>query len=440
MTLYNKILNKTESISLVGLGYVGMPIAIAFANKGVNVIGFDLNSEKINKYKNGIDPTNEVGDEVIKHSTVFFTDKDEDLKKAKFHIVAVPTPVNLDHTPNLNPVLGASEIVGRNLMKGSIVVFESTVYPGVTEDECIPILERASGLKCGIDFKVGYSPERINPGDKVHRLENIKKIVSGMDEESLEEIKNIYDLVIKVGSYPVSTIKTAEAIKVVENSQRDINIAFMNELAIVFDRMGIDTNEVIDGMNTKWNALGFRPGLVGGHCIGVDPYYFTYEAEKLGYHSQIILAGRKVNDSMGAFVADATIKEMIKAGKSPKNSKVLILGLTFKENCPDIRNSKVEDIINRLNEFDINPIIVDPWANGIDAKTEYNVELTPLENVSNADCIILAVAHDDFKKITPENIDSLYKKIPNEEKVLIDVKSILNKKYYVENGYRYWRL
>lgn len=440
MSLYKKILNNEESISLVGLGYVGMPIAVAFANEGVNVIGFDLNKDKIEQYQNGVDPTNEVGDEKIKKTSVYFTYNESDLRKAKFHIIAVPTPVNHDHTPNLNPVLGASEIVGKNLTKGSIVVFESTVYPGVTEDECIPILERESGLKCGIDFKVGYSPERINPGDKVHRLENIKKIVSGMDEESLEEIKNIYDLVVKVGTYPVSTIKTAEAIKVVENSQRDINIAFMNELAMVFDRMGVDTNEVVDGMNTKWNALGFRPGLVGGHCIGVDPYYFTYEAEKLGYHSQIILNGRIVNDSMGKFIADATIKEMIKAGKSPKNSKVAILGLTFKENCPDTRNSKVEDIINRLKEFDINPIVVDPWANSTDAKAEYNIELTPLENVNNVDCIILAVAHNTFKKFTPENIDTLYKKMPNEEKVLIDVKSILNKKYYIENSFRYWRL
>lgn len=440
MSLYKKILNNEESISLVGLGYVGMPIAVAFANEGVNVIGFDLNKDKIEQYQNGVDPTNEVGDEKIKKTSVYFTYNESDLRKAKFHIIAVPTPVNHDHTPNLNPVLGASEIVGKNLTKGSIVVFESTVYPGVTEDECIPILERESGLKCGIDFKVGYSPERINPGDKVHRLENIKKIVSGMDEESLEEIKNIYDLVVKVGTYPVSTIKTAEAIKVVENSQRDINIAFMNELAMVFDRMGVDTNEVVDGMNTKWNALGFRPGLVGGHCIGVDPYYFTYEAEKLGYHSQIILNGRIVNDSMGKFIADATIKEMIKAGKSPKNSKVAILGLTFKENCPDTRNSKVEDIINRLKEFDINPIVVDPWANSTDAKAEYNIELTPLENVNNVDCIILAVAHNAFKNMTRKDIDTLYKNMSNKEKVLIDVKSILDKKCYEKFDYRYWRL
>ena len=352
MSLFTELVEGKNKLSLVGLGYVGMPIAVAFAKK-VKVIGFDLNSEKIKLYKSGIDPTNEVGNEVIKSTTVDFTDNENRLKEAKFHIVAVPTPVNQDKTPDLTPVESASKILGRNLSKGSIVVFESTVYPGVTEDICVPILEKESGLKCGTDFKVGYSPERINPGDKIHTLKNIKKIVSGMDEESLKEIKNVYDLVIEVGTYPVSTIKTAEAIKVVENSQRDINIAFMNELAMVFDMMGIDTNEVVDGMNTKWNALGFRPGLVGGHCIGVDPYYFTYEAEKLGYHSQIVLSGRKVNDGMGKFVADAAIKQMILSGKTIKKAKVAILGLTFKENCPDIRNSKVKDIINRLNEYGV---------------------------------------------------------------------------------------
>ena len=438
--VYEQLLKREESLSLVGLGYVGMPIAVAFAKEGINVIGFDLNEAKIELYKNGFDPTCEVGDDVIKNTTVQFTADQTDLKKAKFHIVAVPTPVNQDHTPDLTPVIGASEILGRNLTKGSIVVFESTVYPGVTEDVCVPILERESGLKCGIDFKVGYSPERINPGDKVHRLENIKKIISGMDEESLEEIKKVYDLVVKVGTYPVSTIKTAEAVKVVENSQRDINIAFMNELAMVFDRMGIDTAEVVDGMNTKWNALGFRPGLVGGHCIGVDPYYFTYEAEKLGYHSQIILSGRKVNDGMGAFIADATIKQMILAGLAPQKANVVILGLTYKENCPDTRNSKVEDIIKRLKEFGINPIVVDPWASERDAIHEYGVSLTGLSDVEDADCIILAVAHDDFKSMKLEQIDRLYRKGENQNKVLVDVKSILNKKEVEKAGYKYWRL
>ncbi|MDU6807957.1 MAG: nucleotide sugar dehydrogenase [Clostridium sp.] len=440
MSLYQKIVNNEEKISLVGLGYVGMPIAVAFANKGIKVVGFDLNKEKIELYKLGVDPTHEVGDEEIKKSSVEFTSEEKKLQEAKFHIVAVPTPVNLDHTPDLTPVIGASEILGRNLTKGSIVVYESTVYPGVTEDVCIPVLERESGLKCGEDFKVGYSPERINPGDRIHRLENIHKIVSGIDDESLEEIKKVYDLVIEVGTYPVSSIKTAEAVKVVENSQRDINIAFMNELAMVFDRMGIDTNEVVDGMNTKWNALGFRPGLVGGHCIGVDPYYFTYEAEKLGYHSQIILSGRKVNDGMGAFVADATIKELIKAGKAPQKCKVAIFGLTFKENCPDIRNSKVEDIIKRLGEYEINPLVVDRWASDRDAMKEYGVILTKLEDVKDVDCIILAVAHNEFRALSLNKLKSMFGIGSDNEKVLIDVKGIYSVQDLKESGMRYWRL
>lgn len=440
MSLFEEIKTGKENISLVGLGYVGMPIAVAFANEGVNVIGFDINATKIDLYRSGVDPTHEVGDEAIAKTTVQFTSDASDLQKAKFHIIAVPTPINQDHTPDLTPVIGASEILGRNLVKGSIVVFESTVYPGVTEDVCMPILERESGLRCGVDFKIGYSPERINPGDKVHRLENIKKIVSGMDAETLEEIKNVYNLVIKVGTYPVSTIKTAEAVKVVENSQRDINIAFMNELAMIFDRMGIDTAEVVDGMNTKWNALGFRPGLVGGHCIGVDPYYFTYEAEKLGYHSQIIMSGRKVNDEMGAFVADAAIKQLILAGKAPKASKIVILGLTFKENCPDTRNSKVGDIIKRLAEYNIEPIVVDPWADERNTMYDYGITLTNLVNVTDADCIILAVAHNEFKEMTLEELGKLYATGNNNQKILIDVKSILNKKTVEEAGYRYWRL
>lgn len=440
MSLYDKLRKNEEKLSLVGLGYVGMPIAVAFAKKGLKVIGYDLNKEKIDLYKSGVDPTKEVGNEVIKNTTVEFTADEKKLREAKFHIVAVPTPVNTDHTPDLTPVIGASEILGRNLTKGSIVVYESTVYPGCTEDVCIPILEKQSGLKCGVDFKVGYSPERINPGDKVHRLENIHKIVSGMDKESLEEIKNVYDIVIEVGTYPVSNIRTAEAVKVVENSQRDINIAFMNELAMVFDRMNIDTNEVVDGMNTKWNALGFRPGLVGGHCIGVDPYYFTYEAEKLGYHSQIILNGRIVNDSMGKYIADATIKEMIKVGQAPKKSKVVILGLTFKENCPDTRNSKVDDIIKQLNEYGIQPIVVDPWASERDAMREYGVELTPLHEVKDADCVIVAVAHNEFKALRLDDIKKLYRVSADSEKVLIDVKGIYSVKDLNNSGMDYWRL
>ena len=437
MSLYEKVVMKEEKIALVGLGYVGMPIAIAFAKKGMDVIGFDLNKEKIELYKKGIDPTKEVGDEIIKNTTLCFTADENELKKAKFFIIAVPTPVNIDHTPDLTPVISASEIVGRNLTKGSIVVYESTVYPGCTETVCIPILEKQSGLKCGIDFKIGYSPERINPGDKVHRLENIHKIVSGCDANSLEEIKKIYNIVIEVGTYPVSNIKTAEAIKVVENSQRDINIAFMNELAMVFDKMGIDTNEVIDGMNTKWNSLGFKPGLVGGHCIGVDPYYFIYEAEKLGYHSQIILNGRIINDSMGKYIANQTIKQMVLVNQTPRMSKVVILGLTFKENCPDIRNSKVYDIIKTLKEFEINPLVVDPWVNEKDAMNEYGIVLSKLEDIHNADCIIVAVAHDEFKSIS---LNDLIAKYGSKNMVLIDVKGLFKIEDLNNSGIKWWRL
>ena len=439
MSLYERILSRDEKIALVGLGYVGMPIAVAFA-KHADVIGFDLNEEKIALYKNGVDPTNEIGSEGIKETTVDFTADETRLREAKFIIVAVPTPVNTDHTPDLTPVIGASELIGRNLTKGSIIVYESTVYPGCTEDVCIPILERVSGLKCGVDFKVGYSPERINPGDRVHRLENIHKIVSGMDEESLDEIKNVYDIVIEVGTHPVSNIKTAEAVKVVENSQRDINIAFMNELAMVFDKMGIDTNEVVDGMNTKWNALGFRPGLVGGHCIGVDPYYFTYQAEKLGYHSQIVLNGRIVNDGMGAFVADAAVKKMIAAGQAPKKSKVVILGLTFKENCPDTRNSKVNDIIKQLRVYGIEPTVVDPWASERDAMKEYGVELKKLADAKDAECIIVAVAHNEFREMGLSKVKELFRDVSDDQKVLIDVKGLYKVDELKTSGVRWWRL
>ena len=440
MDLYNKIVNGDEKVALIGLGYVGMPIAVAFASKGVKVIGFDLNKRKIELYKNGIDPTLEVGNDKIKETQVEFTSDERKISEAKFIIVAVPTPVNTDHTPDLTPVISASKIVGKNMTKGDIVVYESTVYPGCTENVCLPILEEESGLRCGVDFKIGYSPERINPGDKIHRLENIRKIVSGCDKESLEVIKNVYDIVIEVGTYPVSNLRTAEAIKVVENSQRDINIAFMNELAMVFDRMDIDTNEVVDGMNTKWNALGFRPGLVGGHCIGVDPYYFTYEAEKLGYHSQIILNGRIVNDAMGAYIADAAIKQMIVAGQTPKQSKVVILGLTFKENCPDIRNSKVSDIIKRLSQYEITPIVVDPWANEDEASKEYNVQLVKLDQVTEADCIIIAVGHNEFRNIRIEELNHMFKDVQNSKKVLLDVKGIYKIEELKNSGFSYWRL
>lgn len=438
--LYEKLILGEEKLALVGLGYVGMPIAVEFA-KHIKVIGFNHNEHRIQQYKSGIDPTNEVGNEVISKTTVDFTSDETRLSEAKFIIVAVPTPVKEDNNPDLGPVENASRIVGRNMVPGTIVVYESTVYPGVTEDICIPILEKESGLKCGEDFKIGYSPERINPGDRVHTLTNIRKIVSGMDAESAAEIKKIYDIVIEAGTFPVSNIKTAEAVKVIENSQRDINIAFMNEIAMICDRLGIDTIEVLEGMNTKWNALGFKPGLVGGHCIGVDPYYLTNVAEKLGYHSQIILNGRKVNDSMGAFVADAAIKEMIEAGKAPKKAKVIILGITFKENCPDTRNSKVYDIIKRLEEYEIVPLVTDPWADPEIAKHEYGVELIPFEEVKDADCIIVAVGHNEFRSLSMLQLKRLFKqKLNDNEKVLIDVKSLYRMDELIASGIRFWRL
>lgn len=438
-SIYKGLISGKEKLALVGLGYVGMPIAVEFA-KHVHVIGFDINEKRINEYKNGIDSTNEVGDAISKTAVEFTADPSR-IKEAKFIIVAVPTPVKDDNSPDLGPVKGASKTVGQNLAPGSIVVFESTVYPGVTEDICIPIIEKESGLKCGEDWKIGYSPERINPGDRVHTLTSIQKIVSGMDEESAREIKKVYDIVIKAGTFPVSTIKTAEAVKVVENSQRDINIAFVNEVAMICDKMGIDTDEVIAGMNTKWNALGFKPGLVGGHCIGVDPYYLTNAAEKLGYHSQIILNGRKVNDSMGAFVADAAIKEMIEAGMAPKKANVVILGITFKENCPDTRNSKVVDIINRLKEFEIAPIVTDAWADVEVAKKEYGVELVPFKEIPKADCVIVAVGHNEFRSMSMMKLKGLFKEsLPDEEKVLIDVKSLYRKDELDASGMRYWRL
>jgi UDP-N-acetyl-D-galactosamine dehydrogenase len=439
MSLYEKIKNREEKISLVGLGYVGMPIAVSFAKK-VNVIGFDISEEKVELYKKGIDPTKEVGDDVIKSTTVEFTADESKLKEAKFHIVAVPTPVNADHTPDLRPVESASRTVGRNLTKGSIVVFESTVYPGVTEEICIPILERESGMKCGEDFKVGYSPERINPGDKVHRLETIVKVVSGMDEESLDIIAKVYELVVDAGVHRAESIKVAEAAKVIENSQRDINIAFMNELSIIFNKMGIDTKDVLKAAGTKWNFLNFFPGLVGGHCIGVDPYYLTYKAEQLGYHSQIILSGRRINDDMGKYVVENLIKNLIKADVPVKDAKVAILGFTFKENCPDTRNTRVIDIVNELKEYGITPMIADPEADAEEAKHEYGIVFDSVEDIIEMDAVIVAVGHDHFLKLTQEDFNKMFKKGSNEGKVLLDIKGILDRKEYESVGYRYWRL
>lgn len=438
MSLYEKLVNKEEKLSLVGLGYVGMPIAVAFSKK-INVVGFDLNKKKIEMYKSGVDPTREVGDEAIAACSVDFTSDEGRLREAKFHIVAVPTPVNPDHTPDLTPVEGASRVLGRNLTKGSIVVFESTVYPGVTEEICIPILEKESGLVCGVDFKIGYSPERINPGDKVHRLETITKIVSGMDEETLDEIAKVYELVVAAGVHRAQSIKVAEAAKVIENSQRDINIAFMNELSIIFNKMGIDTKSVLEAAGTKWNFLKFFPGLVGGHCIGVDPYYLTYKAEQLGYHSQIILSGRRINDDMGKYVAESLVKNLIKVDIPVKGAKVAILGFTFKENCPDTRNTKVIDIVRELQEYGINPMITDPVADKEEAEREYGIHFTDKEEVRDADAVILAVSHEEYTRLTMEQIGSLYAD-SGRKKVLADIKGILDREAYEKAGYLYWRL
>jgi len=437
--LYEKIVSGDEAISLVGLGYVGMPIAVAFSKKA-KVIGFDINSKKIELYKNGIDPTNEVGNEAISKCSVDFTSDASRLREAKFHIVAVPTPVNRDKTPDLTPVEGASRVLGKNLTKGSIVVYESTVYPGVTEDVCVPILEEESGLKCGVDFKVGYSPERINPGDKVHRLETITKIVSGMDEETLDTVAKVYELVVEAGVHRAQSIKVAEAAKVIENSQRDINIAFMNELSIIFNKMGIDTKSVLEAAGTKWNFLKFYPGLVGGHCIGVDPYYLTYKADMLGYHSQIILSGRRINDDMGKYVAENVVKKLIKAETQVRNAKVAILGFTFKENCPDTRNTKIIDIVNELGEYGITPVICDPAADADEAKRLYGIEFVELSTISDMDAVVIAVSHNEFAGMKLHEFGRLFKDTDNSKKVLIDIKGILDRGEAEAEGYSYWRL
>ena len=456
MNLYENIKRKIEKVSVIGLGYVGMPLAISFAKK-VDVIGFDVNEEKVALYNQGIDVTNEVGNEALKETTALMTCDETKLRDAKFHIVAVPTPTNEDKTPDLRPMIGASKTLGRNLTKGSIVVYESTVYPGVTEDVCIPILEEVSGLKCGVDFKVGYSPERINPGDKAHRLETIVKVVSGMDDETLDIVAKTYELVIDAGVHRAESIKVAEAAKVIENSQRDINIAFVNELSIIFNKMGIDTKAVLEAAGTKWNFLKFAPGLVGGHCIGVDPYYLTHKAEQLGYHSQVILSGRRINDGMGKYVAECTVKNLIKAGKQVRNANVAVLGMTFKEDCPDVRNSKVIDIINELKEYGVNVLVTDPIAEDKEVKEEYGVELTKFEDIKDMDAVIVAVGHKEYLELSLEDIKELYvvnmldistgevveeaaMDIEDTGLVLVDVKGIFNRKEAEANNYLYWRL
>ena len=438
MGLYEKLLNGEEQLSLVGLGYVGMPIAVAYAKK-IKVVGFDSNEAKIDLYRKGIDPTKEVGDEAIRDTKVQFTANPEELSKCKFHIVAVPTPVHPDHTPDLSPVEGASHTRGKYLTRGSIVVYESTVYPGVTEDICKPILEQESGLKCGVDFKIGYSPERINPGDKVHRLETITKIVSGMDEETLDEVAKVYSLVALAGVYRAQSIKVAEAAKVIENSQRDINIAFMNELSMIFHKMGIDTKSVLEAAGTKWNFLKFFPGLVGGHCIGVDPYYLTYQAERMGYHSQIILSGRRINDDMGAYIANCLVKNLIAADIPVKEAKVAILGFTFKENCPDTRNTKVIDIYHELQEYGITPLVVDPQADAEEANRLYGITFRQLSDIKEMDAVIVAVSHQEFLSWKKEDLDAFFAK-NGKTKVLMDLKGMYQMQDYPSPEYSYWRL
>ena len=426
-------------ICVVGMGYVGLPLAIAFSEKNFKVIGFDNNSEKIEKYLQGIDPTNEVGNDKIKNvKNLKFTSNEKDISESNFIIVAVPTPVLDNKSPDFRPLIGASTIIGRNMKKDSIVVYESTVYPGATEEVCLPILEKESNMKCGIDFKIGYSPERVNPADKVNTLTKIMKITSGIDKESSDIIAEVYGSIIEAGIHKASSIKVAEAAKVIENSQRDINIAFINELAMIFDRIGIDTLEVLEAAGTKWNFLPYRPGLVGGHCIGVDPYYLADKANELGYHSQVILAGRRINDGMAKFVAEKTIKKLINANIKVKGADILIMGLTFKENCPDLRNSKVNDIILELKEYGVNVHVVDPIAEKLEAKKEYGVDLKNLKDIKNMDAIIVAVGHKEYRDMDIKELHQYYNEVYSKP-LLVDVKSIFDKEE-AEKEYDYWRL
>ena len=437
MDMLKKLSDKETKLAVVGLGYVGLPLAAAFAEK-FQVIGFDMNERKIAAYQAGRDVTAEIGDEALQQADIDLTSDPECLREASFIIVAVPTPINGDKTPDLGPVIGASETVGKYLTKGSIVVYESTVYPGVTEEVCLPVLEKKSGLFCGQDFKIGYSPERINPGDKVHRLRSITKIVSGLDEEALEDISAVYGSIIEK-IYPASSIKVAEAAKLVENTQRDINIAFMNELSMVFHQMGIDTEDVVRAMDTKWNALGFRPGLVGGHCIGVDPYYFIYEAENLDQHSQMISAGRRINNDMSKFVAQEIVKVLLKAGVNAPRASIFLLGMTFKENCPDTRNSRAVDVHRHLTEYGLTAQAADPLADPYDFLQEYSIELVPEEEVREADCIVILAAHDCYRSRSLQELRKLYKK-DCKAPVLIDVRNIYSRKEAEKLGFVYWSL
>ncbi|BAQ82253.1 nucleotide sugar dehydrogenase [Pseudomonas sp. St29] len=424
-----------RKISVVGLGYVGLPVAVAFGKHGP-VIGFDINETRLQELRAGQDRTNEISKDELAQAQIDFTNKTNNLAQADFHIVAVPTPIDDAHQPDLTPVIKASESVGKALKQGDIVVYESTVYPGVTEDICVPILERVSDLKCGIDFTVGYSPERINPGDKEHTFTKIKKVVSGQDAATLEIVAKVYSSVITAGIYKAKSIKVAEAAKVIENTQRDLNIALMNELALIFDRMNIDTLDVLEAAETKWNFLKFKPGLVGGHCIGVDPYYLTHKAEKLGYIPQVILAGRRINDSMGAFIAQQTIKQMIHAGHPIAGAVVTVLGLTFKENCPDLRNSRVIDIIRELEEFGVEVQVYDPQANSLEALHEYGISLLKPNELKPAAAIVIAVAHSVYADWTTGE----YLKLMHNAPVIIDVKGACDGPSLIDAGVRFWRL
>lgn len=435
-------MTSVNHIAVVGLGYVGLPLAVAFS-EFYKVTGYDCNKEKIALYKQGIDPTEELGGAQLKKANIHFTDNPADIHDADFIVVAVPTPINGDKTPDLRPVESSSATVGRHMKKGAIVVYESTVYPGVTENICGPILEKESGLVLGKDFKIGYSPERINPGDKVHVLKNIVKIVSGMDEETLETIASVYSTIIEAGIYRAPNILVAEAAKLCENSQRDINIAFMNELSLVFHLMHIDTLEVVKAMNTKWNALGFTPGLVGGHCIGVDPYYFIYEAELLGFHSHIITAGRHINDGMSDFVVKSLIEELLKSRVDTRHARIYLLGMTFKENCPDTRNSRAIEIYHKLKGYGMQVFAVDPHADPAMIKKEYGVELIPLSDIRDADCVAVLVAHKEFRDFSIGKLISLYKDEKKREgalPVLMDVKGIYDAEEMKKSGFDYWRL
>lgn len=431
--------SRKTSIAVVGLGYVGLPLAFSFSKKFA-VVGYDCNLEKVKILKKGIDPTGEIPEGALKTTTIDFVFSPSDLKKSKFLVVAVPTPVDTNKRPDLSPLIKSSEIVGKNLTRGSIVVYESTVYPGVTEDICIPILERESGLKAGKHFSVGYSPERINPGDKDHRLENIVKVVSALDKTSLEIVAEVYGTIITAGVHRASSIKVAEAAKVIENTQRDLNIALMNELSIIFHKLGIDTQEVLAAAGTKWNFLKFVPGLVGGHCIGVDPYYLTYKAEELGYHPEVILAGRRINDGMGKFIAESTVKEMARVGKTIRGARILIMGLTFKENVGDLRNSRVVDIISELKEYGIEPIVHDPLADSHEAMNEYGVKLCKkLSALPSLDAVVLAVPHNSYRKLDLKQMVSWCGR-GEETPLLIDIKGFFDPGAAKIAGFRYWRL